>query len=102
MNPQPLSPLVASSTDSTQVGNTVKGLILGASSLIIFLAFRFFHLNFTAGDVSSLADEIGVTAGAIWFVFGLIHKLVAHFGKIRNQTVVTPVTVVDPTVNPAV
>ena len=76
-----LSPIVASSTDPTEVGNTVKGIILTASSLIIFFTFAFFHITFTQADVSSFADEVGITVGAIWTLFGVIHKVVVFFGS---------------------
>lgn len=76
--------LVASSQDSTQIANTVKGLVIAASSSIIFAAAVVFHITLQASDVVSLATDLGVATGAIWTLYGLIMKVVAFFGSVQN------------------
>lgn len=76
-----LNPVIASSTDPTQVSNYIRGLILSASSFIILFATQIFHLTISASDVSSLATSIGMIAGGIWFIYGLLHKGVVKLGR---------------------
>lgn len=70
-----------SSTDSTSVSSRVQGVVLASSSLIIFLAAHFFHIELSANDIISLSTEIGVLAGAIWTVKGFIIWIMTKFGK---------------------
>lgn len=87
MNPQPsLIPLLASSQDPTQVSTTVTGAIIAMSTLIIALAAQFFHVTLTANDVTSLGEGLGLMAGSVWFVVGIVHKFIQKFGKISNVT----------------
>lgn len=75
---------LASSVDPTQVSNTVKGAVLSVSALIVFFGAQFFHLTLTAGDVLSLATELGTLAGVIWFFYGLLFKGVIYAGTISR------------------
>ena len=75
---------LASSQDPTQISNTVKGAVLGVSSLIVFFAAQFFHITLTADNVLSLATELGSLAGVIWFFYGLIFKGVIYAGTIKQ------------------
>ena len=77
--------IIASSQDPSQVSNTVKGLVLGFSAIIILVAQQFFHLALTATDVASLAEEAGIAAGAIWTIWGLVMKIVVYFGRVPQQ-----------------
>jgi hypothetical protein len=66
---------ITSSQDPEQVANTVKGLVLSFSAIIILLAQQFFHLSLSANDVASFATEASVAAGAVWTLYGLVMKL---------------------------
>ncbi len=73
--------LVASSQDPTEIANTVKGIVLALSSVIVFTVAQFMHITLSATDVMTLATDLGTAAGAVWTVYGLILKLVVFFGK---------------------
>lgn len=75
---------LASSQDPTQVSNTVKGIVLGASSLIVLIGSQLFHIQLTADNVATLATEVGTLAGVIWFFYGLIFKGVMVAGSIKR------------------
>lgn len=72
---------LASSTNPSQVSNTVRGAVLAASSFIIFLAAQLFHIQLGAHDVVALATELGALAGSMWFLYGLIFKGVVYMGS---------------------
>lgn len=78
-----LNPVIASSTNPTAVANWIKGLILGFSSIITLVVLNLFHVELTASNLDSLATGVGMVAGAIWFVYGLIHKGVATLGRVK-------------------
>lgn len=67
---------LSSSTDPDKLANTVRGVILMASSVIILLASKLFGITLTAEDITSLATVLGSLSGAIWVVYGLIQKVV--------------------------
>ena len=69
-----------SSQDPTAVANKVKGTILAASAVLIFVAAQFFHITLTANDVVSLATEIGTVVGAMWAIYGAILHIVTWLG----------------------
>jgi hypothetical protein len=73
-----------SSADPTQVSNTVKGVVLSASALIVFFGAQFFHVTLTADNIASLASEIGALAGIMWFFYGLLFKGVIYAGTIKQ------------------
>lgn len=73
--------LIASSQDPSQIANTVKGIVLSLSAIIILAAQQFFHIGLNANDVLSLATEAGMAAGAVWTIYGLVMKVVVYFGK---------------------
>lgn len=84
-NIQPvLKSWLASSQNPTQVSNTVKGVVLGASAFIIFIAAQLFHVTLSANDVISLATEAGTLAGCIWFLYGLLFKGVIAAGTVKQ------------------
>ncbi len=80
MNTQ-LPAWLQSSQDPTVVANKVKGVILLGSSIIIFTAASFFHIQLSATDVVSLATEVGGVAGAVWTIYGAVLNLVTWLGK---------------------
>jgi hypothetical protein len=79
-----LSSWLQSSQDPTQVSNTVRGAVLAASGVIIFLGSQFFHITLSANDILSLATELGTLAGALWFFYGLIMKGVMKAGSTKT------------------
>jgi hypothetical protein len=70
--------LFNSSTDPEQLSATVSGLILSCSALIVFGAA---HFSIVLGDaqVSALATEVGLAAGTLWTLFGIVRKIVMIF-----------------------
>jgi hypothetical protein len=73
-----------SSQDPTQIANKVKGVILLASSFIIFFVGHFFHITLTAEDVLSLGSELGAIAGLLWAVYGGILHFVTWWGTVTR------------------
>lgn len=76
--------MLASSSDPSgeTLSKTVEGVIIGASSLIIFAGLHFFNITVTANDVATLATEVGAIAGAIVTLYGLLKKLVNAVGTV--------------------
>ena len=69
-----------SSQNPAQVSNTVRGSILAVAGLILFAA-QYFGLPYTETDVIEAASQIGVVAGALWSLYGLVMKGVMKIGK---------------------
>lgn len=69
--------VITSSQNPEEIANTVKGLVLAFSSIIILVAQHFFHLTLTSNDVVSFATEISVVAGAVWTIYGGVLKVLA-------------------------
>lgn len=80
-----LSTWLQSSQDPTAVANKVKGLILFASSAIIFSAALFFHVKLSANDIISLATELGAVAGAVWTIYGVVLHIITWLGSIKSD-----------------
>ena len=70
-----------SSQNPDEIANRVKGVTLALSSVIIFLAGKFFGITLSANDVISLATQLGGVAGAVWFIYGFILSAIAYFTK---------------------
>lgn len=75
---------LSSSSDPTQISNTVRGAVLSASALIVFFAAKFFGLQLGAQDVVALATQVGALAGVVWFFYGLLLKGTVKLGSIRK------------------
>lgn len=73
-----------SSQDSTQIANKVRGVVLMLSSIIIFIASQMFHISLQAGDILTLATELGTAAGTIWATYGAILHLIVFLSGIRK------------------
>lgn len=73
-----------SSSDPSQVANTVKGLIVGASALIIFVATQFFGITLSSTDIISLGTEAGMVVGGVWGLYGLLMKVTVKLGSVRK------------------
>lgn len=72
---------ITSSQNPEEIANTIKGMILAFSSIIILVASQLFHITLSANDVLSLASEAGSVAGAIWLLYGIGLKVLAYFFK---------------------
>lgn len=73
-----------SSQDPTAVANTIKGLVLSGASLITYFGVTFFHITLSATDIANLATNLGLAAGAILTVYGIVMKGVMWFAKKPN------------------
>ena len=67
---------VSSSSDPEKLAATVSGIIVSASSLIVFGAWKFLGITLVDAQVSAFATQVGLGTGAIWTLYGLIRKLV--------------------------
>lgn len=72
---------ITSSQNPEEIANSVKGIILALSSVIILVAQQFFHITLSANDVISFATEASLGAGAVWTIYGLGLKLLARIFK---------------------
>ena len=79
---QPLLGAVASSVDPTEISNRVKGIVLGLSGVIIFIAGNFFNINLQPADIVDLATQLAMIAGAIWTIWGGILALIRKFATV--------------------
>lgn len=69
----------SSSEDPNKLGDRAKGIILGASTLIIFCAHYFFGINIFAEDISQFASGVGAAISSLWFLYGLIKSLLVKY-----------------------
>ena len=67
---------LTSSNGTGELAKTVEGLIISASSLIIFFAAKYFGVTLLHADVSVYATQLGLSIGGIVTLFGLIRKVV--------------------------
>lgn len=72
---------LTSSEDVNKLADTVKGVIVGASSIIIFIA-SLKGITVTQAGVMQFAQQAGTTigafgtaVGAIWTTYGLLKKI---------------------------
>lgn len=73
---------LSSSTDPTQLANTVKGLVLAFSSVIILIAGAA-GVPLAETQVVEAATIIGAVAGAVWTLYGLILKAIVFIGQFK-------------------
>lgn len=69
---------LSSSTDPNKIANTVSGIVLSLSALIIYIAGQF-GVPIAEGDIGELATGLGATAGGLWTLYGLIMKVVVAY-----------------------
>lgn len=81
---QPLLGAVASSSDPTEISNRIKGIVLGLSGVIIFLAGNLLNITLSPADIVDLATQLAMIGGAIWTVWGGILALIRKFATVRN------------------
>ena len=74
--------ILASSSDPTgqTLSVTVQGIIIGLSSVIVFMGATFFHVQIQAADISTLATEVGTLIGAVVVIYGLVRKVINAVG----------------------
>lgn len=76
--------VLSSSEDPTKLADTVKGLIIGAGVLIIYLA-RLLGFEITTEQITNAAIVIGTAISSVWVAYGLLKKVViALFTKFRS------------------
>lgn len=69
-----------SSHNPQEVSNTVRGVVLMCSGIILFFA-QYFNIPFTEGDVVEVASQIGMAIGGLWGVYGIVMKAVTAAAK---------------------
>lgn len=74
----------ASSQSPEEVSNRIKGVVLMFSSVIIFVAAQFFHLQLSATDVVTLATELSAIGGLLWSLYGAGVALVTWFATLQK------------------
>lgn len=73
----------SSSDNPQQLADTVKGLLIGASGLIIYLA-SLMGIELINEQISAFAAVLATSISAVWTLFGLIKKIVVAITK-RNE-----------------
>lgn len=76
---------LTSSQNPEEIANKVKGTVLAISSIVIFVAGKFFGIQIGVSDMIELATSLGAIAGFIWAVYGGILHLIALFYKVKNE-----------------
>lgn len=66
---------LSSSTNPQELSATVSGAILTFSALIIAIA-GYFGVPLTETAIANFAKEAGLAIGSLWFIFGIIRKVV--------------------------
>lgn len=74
----------ASSANPQDVSSRVKGVVLALSSVIIFIAARFFDITFTPEDIVELATVISGIAGVTVSLYGAGLALIRFIAARRN------------------
>lgn len=84
MNTQPiLKSWLASAVNAQAVALHWEGVLLAASSTVVFFITTFFHISFSADDYASLVAGIGLVIGAIVFIWGLLRSILVYFGTLH-------------------
>lgn len=68
----------SSSTNPQELADTVKGLILTFSSLIIFGA-NYLGFEIGSAEITQFAIVISGAIGSMWTLYGLLKKIVVAF-----------------------
>jgi len=70
-----------SSQNSEDIATRVKGIVVGASAIIIFFASNWFGIQMQPQDVVDLGTQLGIVIGAIATLYGFIISVIAYFTK---------------------
>ena len=66
---------LSSSNNPQELAATVSGLILTFSALIILIAQKL-GFPLTQNAIANFSEQIGISIGALWFLFGVVRKIV--------------------------
>ena len=69
---------LSSSEDPQKLADTVKGVIVGLSGLII-IGLHLIGIDIGSAQVSSFASEAAIAISSIWTGYGLIKKFIIWF-----------------------
>ncbi len=64
---------LSSSEDPQKLADTVKGILLGGSVLVIYIASKF-GILLTDADITAFATQIGTFISVAWTLYGLFKK----------------------------
>jgi hypothetical protein len=70
-----------SSQDPQKISDRVKGIAIGSSAIIIFVATNVFGIQLQPQDVIDLGTQLGIVIGAVYSLYGFILSVVAYFTK---------------------
>lgn len=70
---------LGSSTDSTKRSNTVNGVVLLVSGLVVGFIRHKFNVEISAGDVNSFLDGVIQVVAQTWIVYGGLWKTLIGF-----------------------
>lgn len=84
-----IAPVLASSMNPKQYGNTVRGIVmLAAAPAVIQALSALFGVVVPVDEVTLLANELGdvatqvaLTIGSVWTTYGLLMKAVGRVNK---------------------
>lgn len=77
---------ITSSTNPEEIATKIKGLVVGASALIIILSAQFFHIQLSPNDIITYGSDLGMVGGAIAFVYGCGMHLLAFIFKNKQAS----------------
>jgi hypothetical protein len=66
---------LSSSEDPQKLADTVKGIIIGAATLIIFVAQQF-GFEVATENITEMAVVLGAAISSVWTLYGIIKKIV--------------------------
>jgi len=71
---------LSSSEDPEKLAATVKAAILALASLIIMFG-NYLGVQITQDEMVQVATQLSLAVSSVWFVWGLLRKVVVHFTK---------------------
>lgn len=71
---------LSSSEDPARLADTVKGLIMAFSALIMVVGTKM-GFPLTDSNIAIGAEQIGLSIGSLWFLYGLVKKVIVRFAK---------------------
>lgn len=76
--------ILASSSDPSgeTLSKTIEGIIVGASSLIVFLGTQVLGIPILSTDIGAIASAAGVVVGGIVTIYGVIKKILNRVGTV--------------------
>ncbi len=80
-----MHPFLQSSIDPTKLSNTIRGIIISLSSVIILIASVKFNTSLSQNQVAAFADQMASTVSAIGIAVGMIHTLYGLVIKVINR-----------------